>query len=187
MARRDPEPEPEVDVELLPHWARVAFAARCARRVFPLFGRSWPGAEARRSAGILQAIELAERSAAAGAPVDGLERAIIEATTSAGAALSSVYGFASDEAAPADKDLATVATFVANAAGRAAEAARAVGDSSNARALDAVDFAQTAARTAPALAILVDIESDFATLYRAVHRRRWTDKTAVPPTVFEVS
>lgn len=32
------------DIEPLPRWARVAFAARCARRVLPLYLQSWPSA-----------------------------------------------------------------------------------------------------------------------------------------------
>jgi hypothetical protein len=175
------------DAALLPHWARVAFAARCARLVFPLFGRSWPRVTARRSQAVLRAIEVAEQSAATANPADGLEEAVSEATITAGAALRSVYGFGSDEGAPTERDQATIATFVANAAGRSAKTAGEPAASSIAPALDAVEFAQTAAKTAAALTILVDMEHDFARLRRAVVTGRWNDQTAVPTTVFEGS
>src|SRR5438552_2221502 len=32
------------EIEKLPRWARVAFAARCARRVLPAFKHFWPEA-----------------------------------------------------------------------------------------------------------------------------------------------
>src|SRR5437868_5117560 len=41
-------PEPvlptEEEIGELPRWAQIAFAARCARRVLPLFVRNWPDA-----------------------------------------------------------------------------------------------------------------------------------------------
>jgi tetratricopeptide (TPR) repeat protein len=36
----------EEDLQTLPHWARVAFAVRCAQRVAPLYKTFWPGAPA---------------------------------------------------------------------------------------------------------------------------------------------
>jgi hypothetical protein len=185
MPERKPGPGQEVDVSLLPHWARVAFAARCARRVYPLFTKAWPKASTRRSEAVLHAIRLAECSAAEGKPVEGLDSAISQTVVTAGAALRSVYGFGSDEAAPTDKDLATIAALVSNAAGRAATAANASPDDSTMPALEAHSFSHDAATTATAITILVDIEQDFARLRRAVVRGRWTDQTAVPPTFFD--
>ena len=34
----------EKEIKQLPRWAQVAFAARCARRVQPLFSMFWPDA-----------------------------------------------------------------------------------------------------------------------------------------------
>ena len=49
----------------LPRWARVAFAARCARRVQPLFA-GWPRASEKNVAGIDGAIATAEKTAGSG-------------------------------------------------------------------------------------------------------------------------
>jgi hypothetical protein len=185
VAQPDPDPEIEVDVTLLPHWARVAFAARCARRVHPLFNRCWSRAAARRTDAIRLAIELAEQSSAAGKAVEGLKSATIDAVATAGAALSPVYGFESKEPTPDDADSATIASFVANAAGKAADAAQATSSVSSGLAFEAYGFAQDAATNASAVGILIDIEQDFARLYRAVIRGRWKDKTPVPSTVFD--
>ena len=44
----------------LPRWARVAFAARCARHVFPLLAQHWPEIPSTRSDAVRSAIDLAE-------------------------------------------------------------------------------------------------------------------------------
>lgn len=185
MAKREPDPDLAVDLTLLPHWARVAFAARCARRVYPLFTMSWSNAIARRSDSILHAIQLAERSSAEGKIVEGLEPAIIETVITAGAALSSVYGFASNEPSPNDNNSATIASFVSHVAGKAAAAANASPSDSTVPALEAHSLCQNAAAAAANIPILIAIEGDFARLHRVVVRGRWSDETAVPPTVFE--
>ncbi|MEM9065772.1 MAG: hypothetical protein AAGB51_09820, partial [Planctomycetota bacterium] len=53
------------ELRTLPRWALVAYAARCARRVQPLFKASWPDAPAEHVEAVDKAITLAERSAAA--------------------------------------------------------------------------------------------------------------------------
>jgi hypothetical protein len=47
-----------------PRWAIVAFAARCGRRVEPLFQRSWPQAPEHHVEAVSRSIALAENSAA---------------------------------------------------------------------------------------------------------------------------
>lgn len=54
------------EIASLSRWKRVAFAARCARSVQPLFVRYWPDAPANFVADIEAAIQVAESSAAAG-------------------------------------------------------------------------------------------------------------------------
>jgi hypothetical protein len=185
LSKREPEPDLLVDATLLPHWARVAFAARCARRAYPLFVKSWPKAIARRSESILTAIQLAERSSAEGKVVEGLDSAISETVITAGAALSSVYGFASNEPSPNDNNSATIASFVSHVAGKAATAANARPCDSTMPALEAHSLCQNAAAAAASISILIAIEGDFARLHRAVVRGSWSDETAVPLTVFE--
>ena len=52
------------EIAKLPRWARVAFAARCARRVVPLFKALWPVAPPRHVFNVASAVELAETAAA---------------------------------------------------------------------------------------------------------------------------
>jgi hypothetical protein len=107
------------DMASLPHWARVAFAARCARQALPLFQRFWPHATPARQASLQTAIRLSEQSAADGRAAEGLNDAVIAAVVTAGAALVPVYGMPDEEPCPADKNACHVASFAAKvAAGR---------------------------------------------------------------------
>jgi hypothetical protein len=54
------------ELKTLPRWAIVAFAARCARRVEPLFNINWSNAAQEHKEPVFQAIKLAEESAAIG-------------------------------------------------------------------------------------------------------------------------
>lgn len=74
----------QVDPERLPHWTRVAFAARCARRVQPLFAEAWPDATPGRVEAVERAIVLAEQSAAEQMACDGLKDAVLGAVMAAG-------------------------------------------------------------------------------------------------------
>src|SRR5262245_8717534 len=91
------------ELRSLPHWARVAFAARCALTVEPLFRQAWPNATAETQESVRAAIRLAEQSAAKAQPLEGLEKATTNAICAAGGALLSVYGFPSDEPAPTNQ------------------------------------------------------------------------------------
>jgi hypothetical protein len=54
----------EKEVRQLPRWARVAFAARCARRVEPLLKLHWPEAPQQDVQAVGMAIRAAEIAAA---------------------------------------------------------------------------------------------------------------------------
>ncbi len=54
----------EEEIATLPRWGRVAFAARCARRVLPLFLHKWPDAPQSYVAQLTWAVEVSEKSAA---------------------------------------------------------------------------------------------------------------------------
>src|SRR4051812_42839932 len=56
----------EQDLAALPLWARVAFAARCARRVLPLYRAAWPDAPAEHVAALQIAVGWGEGAAAVG-------------------------------------------------------------------------------------------------------------------------
>lgn len=92
----------------LPRWARVAFAARCARRVQPLFLAAWPQVPQKYAEAIVRAIDFAEQSAA-----DAAKAAYADADADADA-----YAARADAAA-ARAD-AAAAAYAARAAARAA-------------------------------------------------------------------
>lgn len=166
-----------LDLASLPHWARIALAARCARRVVPIFKQNWPNALPARLQSVERAIALAEQSAAEAQPAAGLADAVLEATMTAGAALRSLYGMASedDESLPADGNLGTLASTSAKAASRAAEAAAASPNDSAYIAADALDFALSSAGD-----LASDFSRDFERLVRAAATMGWTNRSAVP-------
>lgn len=53
----------EEEIAELPRWAKVAFAARCARRVLPLFLHKWPDATQSYVAQLAWVVEVSEKSA----------------------------------------------------------------------------------------------------------------------------
>ena len=59
-----PVPMTRDQFEALPRWGGVAFAARCGRRVTPLYRHFSPAAKRSQLLTVVQAIEVAERSAA---------------------------------------------------------------------------------------------------------------------------
>jgi hypothetical protein len=126
------------------HWARVAFAARCARRVQPLFLEAWQEATAARKHTIDQAIELAERSAAQACACEGLKEAVLNASMTAGSAQRThlvPLALRQPEAGPNSADASVVATFAAKAAENAAKAAMASAPLDGEAVNDAFHFA----------------------------------------------
>jgi hypothetical protein len=168
----------------LPHWARVAFAARCARQVFPLLTQHWLTIPTERSNAVRQAIDLAEQSASEGRPVDGLKDAVLKALMAAGAALASSPEFARGEPRPENANSGTIASFVAKAAEKAAESAQADPDHSLWAALEAQSIATSAANSAGEAGIADALEQDFAKLHRAAAHGLWTDRTTIPPEIW---
>jgi hypothetical protein len=53
------------EIAALPRWAKVAFAARCTRRVLPVFKHNWPAAPKKHLDAVKKAVEVAERAASA--------------------------------------------------------------------------------------------------------------------------
>jgi hypothetical protein len=172
------------DIESLPHWARVAFAARCARRVLPLFRDAWPDAAAGRLASLITAVELAERSAAAAAPDGGSEDVVIEAVATAGAALMPTYGMPLEEPAPSDEAACYVASFASKVAEWSARAALGDAAESGNAALEAFGFVRQVAEAAANEVVVASLESDVEVLSRVAARGGWGDQTPVPASVF---
>ncbi len=63
------------DIAKLPRCARVAFAARCARRVLPLMSRFWKNAPEHHLKALDRAVSVAEAAAADAATADYAARA----------------------------------------------------------------------------------------------------------------
>jgi hypothetical protein len=173
----------------LPRWARVAFAARCARRVVPLFTQAWANADGTHCRAIEGAIGLAEESAAAGRAAVGLLEAGTAAATAATAAGSQVfYGTLPPEFrnknAPRDRASAQLAQAVAAAAEWAAETARLKRGVTRA-AWTTYRFARQAAEAAGEREMLRGMEADLARLVQLARERRWRPATRVPGTVFD--
>jgi membrane associated rhomboid family serine protease len=169
-----------VDCGRLPHWGRVAFAARCARRVLPLFEESWPTAPGRHARAVEAAGELAEEAAADGRAPQGLKEAVIGARVAANAALDR-----EDEAAPDDAQAGTIASLAAKVAEKAATAARTSAEGSAVVAQEAWDLTRKAA-AAGNEALVRALKEDYARLRLAMARGQWTDRTVVSPAVFDV-
>lgn len=150
------------EIAKLPRWARVAFAARCARRVLPLYKHHWPDAPEEYVADIVNAVEIAEQSAAAGyADTRAAARAAADAARAA-----------------------SVAADFANADPAAYTAAHTASDAAADAAADAATARGAATDTAAWLAGKPIIVRDFQTLLARVNAENWTDNTPVPPKVF---
>lgn len=157
----------EDEIAKLPRWARVAFAARCARRVLPLFliGRPFPHERWYSSQDPQWSLSQAERSAAAGASQVTSQSGYFEAA-------SHIY----QDENPAD-------AAAHNSANAAAYAAADAGDNSRPlRAFFAMNYAARAAQGNTRL--LADCRRDFDLLARLASTYGWTDDTPVPPEVF---
>jgi hypothetical protein len=174
-------------VSRLPHWARVAFAARCGRLVLPQLQANWPGVLAERVQAVLTALELAEQSAREGRPAPGLKKAVMNATVTAGAALLGLYGAPPEmddrEPLPPDGNAAARAAAVAKAAESAARAASSPPEESLAEALAALDFAGSAAEGNSD--IRTALVRDLTDLGNAVRDQGWDDTTPVPEDIWK--
>lgn len=175
----------------LPHWARVAFAARCGRRVWPLFTSNWPDALPERSQAVTRALELAEMSAASARPVEGLKKAVGNAVQTAGGAMLAVYGITieddeedEDEPLPQDGNAAIIASFAAHAAEHAANAASKPPAESADSALEAFGWARQAAGDDSE--IIQALWGELIQLERIARRGGWNDQTPVPASVWEL-
>jgi hypothetical protein len=156
----------EEEITKLPRWARVAFAARCARRVLPLYGSFRPGSsEPIEKLNPAWAVNEAEQSAA-------------DAT--AGPRTASGYDAAAAGYYAADDPHDEAAYSAANAAAYAV--ADASDDQRSVRAFVAMNHAAHAAKSLADLRL--HIRRDFDHLARLAEWQHWTDDTPVPPEVF---
>lgn len=182
------------EIASLPKWAIVAFAARCARRVQPLFQYFWPDAPDELILSIDRASKLAQASSENPAMASTARSAIyLTAASKANAAASAVetaLGSATVETRNAAADAAYAAR---NAAFAVLTAAESLKQSSYVYAAkNAVDSAVYAVQNAAEASAELDariqtslaIRHDLQTLIAAAINNKWSDSTAVPSDFF---
>lgn len=164
-----------------PKWARVAFYARCARLVLPLWEHAWPDSPPEHRKAVEQAIRLAEVSAAKGKPVGDLKTASGDAISAGGAAMVTQYGIKFEDGEPDDPPARDpyLALNVANAAAKAVDLARGAGDS------ESYGFVKGAIEIAGRVDLMDQVQNEFRLLRRFVRVAGWGDRTPVSPEVFE--
>jgi len=170
------------EIEKLPRWARVAFAVRCARRVFPILCRRWPSAPTAHLQALENAVSVAERCASASDAADVFGAAATAYTTAASLE-SSVVLIASNAAGEADPDGGVY--LAARAAAEAADVAYYAVLADPAPVRDASGVAATAAaamlRVASDPSDLLFIRRDFERFRWLEKKHGWTDDTPVSP------
>jgi hypothetical protein len=176
-----------VGIKELPHCARVAFAARCARLVAVHFRELWPDAIARRREALENAVHAATESAAEGRAAIDWDKLSQEMIMATGAArMISLVGvpMESDEPGPPDGNAALAVASILKAAEFAVKAAASKCEHSAEFATHsyahAREFAWKTARK-----LFDRMADDFHSLQRAAKSGRWTDRTPVSPAVFE--
>ena len=173
----DPKLPTWEEIRQLPRWARVAFAAHCARRVLPLYAADWPDAPPHRAAAVDQAVRYAEVAATT---------LVADAAEARGTAAD-----ARETAAEAERLGRLVAADIAHAAAAAADAVRAAADAER----DVTDATRDTARAAAAAALRAAaafrdesagalIRRDFDAVLSHALANGWTAGTAVPPDTF---
>ena len=166
------------ELERLPKWAQVAFAARCARRVQPLFLKLWPTAPQEHIAAIEKAIAISEQTASNAKiyPVEtyiniytAVQVIANETSTADNVAAAAAYAAAAYSTAPN-------AMYNYSAYSAYATAANAVDDAAVA------DIVYGDAETN--IKAIQAMRRDFEQLCDAAEQRQWTDSTPVPPEFF---
>lgn len=159
----------EEEIKKLPRWARVAFAARCGRRILPLFRMGYPDAPAKDLEAIRTAVTMAERHAAEATLAN--QASGIDTRDAYDTAVRAAYFADSSRAGPGYAAAIVVAAardLLADPLGQA----RTIADNAD----DALVLADPRSR--------VFIRRDFTRLVNAAKANAWTDDTPVPPDVF---
>ncbi len=161
------------NLQNLPRWAAVAFAARCVRRLQPLFTDLWPNASRQQIDTIDRAISVTEKAAAMATEVPEFTGDDL------------IAGFASEVEHAATAAHAYISGVIAHAAEEAVRAAithrEAAATASN---LAAFAIANPAIAPAVTLKAQLAMRRDLELLFDAARRERWTDATPVAPTFF---
>lgn len=183
MSEPADQPTPEVklptegEIAKLPRWAQVAFAARCARRVQPLYLRDSPDVLQHHADALDRAIALSE--AAAINPLSIHEPNESESFVR----FSGAFAGANNASIVANKAGSLAATQAASAASGVLSAAHDNGSGNLRHVLIAVRNAIDAAGASKPNAILA-ARRDYDLLVAAAEREGWDDNTPVPPEFF---
>ncbi len=173
------------DIARLPRWAQVAFAARCARRVQPLFKYFWPDAKVeyataiRESLDAVEAICIKPRHAAVSTPRRILDRlAIVEDAFA--------YETSSAQSWLRAKDIVEGVIASVQAAAYALGAFENFADDLYQSEHAASDAVEIASEILEEVATSLDraIVRDYQLLASSANKLNWTDETPVPPEVF---
>lgn len=172
------------EVEKLPRFARVAFAARCARRVFPILRRCWPSAPADHLATLENAVAVAEKCSSESG-VDEAFAAAAAAYTVANNSESYRVLVATNAACGADPNYAVY--LAARAAAEAADVAyfAVLADPAPVRVASGVAAVTAAAmlHVASDPRDLLVIRRDYTRFSWLAKAHGWTDETPVSPNV----
>jgi hypothetical protein len=127
-----------------------------------------------------------EQSATEGQALDQLKEAELNASIAAGAPMRTLYGFGpADEPLPDDGNAAAAASFVANSAANAADAAQKPPQESSFPALQAYGFARSSLEAADNEDAVLHLQKKFFDLRRIARRQGWSHETVVPPGIFD--
>ncbi len=148
------------EIARLPHWARVAFAARCARRVLPLFEKYRATTPATDRVVVSRAVEAAE--------------------------LSSTFAFGGPDRADAARDAASKYTKASDSADAVFVSAIYAADAAvtYSETIASTFTAATSSARSTDGWILPLIRQDFELVSELSQVNKWTDATPVPPAVF---
>jgi hypothetical protein len=182
------KPPTRKEIEQLPRWARVAFAARCARRVLPLYKHYCPEVAEYDIKSVTGAAAVAERSAALAADATA---EIVNTTNThefedaadaadwAETAADYGIGVSMNPTASGSYEAGNAAAFAAHAASQAARQSAA-----NAGAYAASRTVAHAARAGEGFSLAPFIRGNYETLVNCAKAQAWTAATAVAPEVF---
>jgi hypothetical protein len=152
----------ESDLEKLPRRAVVAFAARCARLVLPIFKAAWPDAPQKHLVAVERAVLVAELEGAGSREAGG------RGADAKAAEASVAASHAAADAAAAAASYAAIESLSSDAVMRAAHAVEAAG---------------RAARCVGGFTVMASMLADWRKLLGAA--ASWSDDTPVDPSFFE--
>jgi hypothetical protein len=161
------------EIRQLPRWARVAFVARCARRVLPLFKHDWPNAPMKYVRAVERAVAVAEQFAVAHT-ITSFDAANLDFVGKSAAATNHLTAMR----AVCVAERAAVIVYYARELNTRLEV-----DCAREGASQAVQAAASPEIAAGSVTSSL-IAKDFRTLLAMSLVDKWTDDTPVPPDVF---